>query len=193
MAISQAKLKGNLGAIADYFLDVDTDLGDYYLAEDGEPSTAPPRALGGLAARLEIKGEVTEEHLLRLLDGRDPITGIRLVEYRKDRVAGVDQTASAPKSVSVVWAVGAPEERHAVEQAQDTAVSTLVDYMRRHCVLVRDHGEPQLAKDVLAVAVNHHTSRQTEQQSERGTGPDPQLHTHVLWLLAEREDGRLCI
>ena len=45
MAISQAKLKGNLGAIADYFLDVDTDLGDYYLAEDGEPSTAPPRAL----------------------------------------------------------------------------------------------------------------------------------------------------
>lgn len=45
MAISQAKLKGNLGAIADYFLDVDTDLGDYYLAEDGEPSTAPPWAL----------------------------------------------------------------------------------------------------------------------------------------------------
>jgi TrwC relaxase len=71
-------------------------------------------------------------------------------------------------------------------------VSTLVDYMRRHCPLVRDHGEPQLAKNVLAVAVNHHTSRQTEQQSERGTAPDPQLHTHLVWLLAERQDGRLC-
>jgi hypothetical protein len=94
--------------------------------------------------------------------------------------------------VSVVWAVGAPEERDAVEQAQDTAVSTLVEYMHRHCALVRDHGEPQLAKDVLAVAVNHHTSRQTEQQSERGTAPDPQLHTHLLWLMPERQDGRLC-
>ena len=153
---------------------------------------APPRALGTLAERLGLTGEVTAEHLLRLLDGRHPITGRRLLEYRKDRVAGVDQTASAPKSVSVVWAVGAPEERQAVEQAQDTAVSTLVDYMRRHCPLVRDHGEPQLAKDVLAVAVNHHTSRQTEEQAKRGTAPDPQLHTHLLWLMAERQDGRLC-
>jgi hypothetical protein len=42
--------------------------------------------------------------------------------------------------VSVVWAVGDADERHAVEQAQDSAASTLVDYMRRHCPLVRDHG-----------------------------------------------------
>ena len=192
MSISQAKLKGNLGAIADYFLEVDADLGDYYLAEDGEPEAAPPRALGTLAERLGLTGEVTAEQLLRLLDGRHPITGRRLLEYRKDRVAGVDQTASAPKSVSVVWAVGAPEERQAVERAQDTAVTTLVDYMRRRCPLVRDHGEAQLATDVLAVAVNHHTSRQTEEQAKRGTAPDPQLHTHVLWLMAERQDGRLC-
>jgi conjugative relaxase-like TrwC/TraI family protein len=135
MSISQAKLKGNLGAIADYFLDVDADLGDYYLAEDGEPEAAPPQALGTLAERLGLTGEVTAEHLLNLLDGRHPIIGHRLLEYRKDRVAGVDQTASAPKSVSVVWAVGAPEEREAVEQAQDTAVQTLVDYMRRRCPL----------------------------------------------------------
>jgi conjugative relaxase-like TrwC/TraI family protein len=192
MSISQAKLKGNLGAIADYFLDVDADLGDYYLAEDGSAETGPPWALGTLAERFGLTGEVTAENLLHLLDGRHPITGQRLLEYRKDRVSGVDQTASAPKSVSVVWAVGAPEEREAVERAQDTAVNTLVDYMRRRCPLVRDHGEPQLAKDVLAVAVNHHTSRQTEQQSERGTAPDPQLHTHLLWVLAERQDGRLC-
>ena len=85
MTISQAKLKGNLGAIADYFLDVDADLGDYYLAEDGEPEAAPPRALGTLAERLGLTGEVTAEHLLRLLDGRHPITGRRLLEYRKDR------------------------------------------------------------------------------------------------------------
>jgi len=91
----------------------------------------------------------------------------------------------------VVWAVGDADERHAVEQAQDSAASTLVDYMRRHCPLVRDHGEPQLAKDILAIAVNHHTSRQTEAQAERGTTPDPQLHTQLLWLMAERDDGRL--
>jgi len=92
MTISQAKLKGTLGAIADYFHEVDTDLGDYYIADDGEPETAPPRALGGLAERLGLTGEVTTEHLFRLLDGRHPITGRRLISYRKDRVAGVDQT-----------------------------------------------------------------------------------------------------
>jgi hypothetical protein len=108
MSISQAKLKGNLGAIADYFLEVDADLGDYYLADDGEPEAAPPRALGTLAERLGLTGEVSADQLLRLLDGRHPITGRRILEYRKDRVAGVDQTASAPKSVSVVWAVGRP-------------------------------------------------------------------------------------
>jgi conjugative relaxase-like TrwC/TraI family protein len=192
MTISQAKLKGNLGAIADYFLEANADLGDYYLAGDGEPDTAPPRALGTLAERLGLTGEVTAEHLLRLLDGRHPITGRRLVAYRKDRVAGVDQTASAPKSVSVAWAIGDAGERHAVEQAQDTAVSVMAEYMQRRCPLVRDHGEPQLATDVLAVAVNHHTSRQTEEQAKRGTAPDPQLHTHVLWMFAERQDGRLC-
>ena len=63
-------------------------------------------ALGFLAKRLGLTGPVTAEQLLRLLDGRHPITGKRLIAYRKDRVAGVDQTASAPKSVSVVWAVG---------------------------------------------------------------------------------------
>jgi hypothetical protein len=60
------------------------------------PETAPPPALGRLAERLGLTGEVTAEHLLRLLDGRHPITGRRLIPYRKDRVAGVDQTLSAP-------------------------------------------------------------------------------------------------
>src|SRR5512135_714692 len=192
MTISQAKLKGNLGAVADYFLEANEGLGDYYITEDGAAEPAPPRGLGFLAKRLGLTGAVIAEQLLRLLDGRHPLTGKRLIPYRKDRVAGVDQTASAPKSVSVVWAVGAPEERQAVERSQDAAVATMADYMRRHCPLVRDHGEPQLARDVLAVAVNHHTSRQTEQQSARGTAPDVQLHTHVLWLMAEREDERLC-
>jgi hypothetical protein len=73
--------------------------------------------------------------------------------------------------VSVVWAVGAPEERRAVEQAQNRAVSAMVEHMRRRCPLVRDHGEPELANDMLAVAVNHHSSRETEEQSVRGTAP----------------------
>ena len=42
-----------------------------------------------------------------------------MIPYRKDRVVGVDQSASAPKSVSVVWAVGPPAEREAVETAQE--------------------------------------------------------------------------
>src|SRR5512135_313444 len=107
MTISQAKLKGNLGAVADYFLEANEGLGDYYITEDGAAEPAPPRGLGFLAKRLGLTGAVIAEQLLRLLDGRHPLTGKRLIPYRKDRVAGVDQTASAPKSVSVVWAVGA--------------------------------------------------------------------------------------
>ena len=72
MSISQAKLKGNLGAIADYFLEVDADLGDYYLAGDGEPDTAPPRALGTLAERLGLTGEVTAVSCDRSTAWRSP-------------------------------------------------------------------------------------------------------------------------
>jgi TrwC relaxase len=167
---------------------VETDLGTTTSPRTAKPSTAPPRALGGVASWLGITREVTEDHRLRLLDGRHSITGERLFEYRKDRVAGVDRSASARKSVWVVWAVGAPEERRAVEQAQDRAVSAMVEHMRRRCQLVRDHGEPELANDVLAVAVNHYTSRQTKEQPVHGTASDPQLHTHVLWLLTVAED-----
>jgi hypothetical protein len=43
MAISPSHALGNLGAIADNFLDVDDGLGDYYIAEDGTAPQLPRR------------------------------------------------------------------------------------------------------------------------------------------------------
>ena len=73
----------------------------------------------GQAAGLGLSGEVTTEALQALLEGRDPITGATLGNPLLDRVtssgqvvravAGFDATFSAPKSLSVWWALSGDE------------------------------------------------------------------------------------
>jgi hypothetical protein len=57
--------------------------------------------------------------------GRNPVTGlpIRPVGSDGSRVAGVDMTFSAPKSVSALWAVSGPYRRAQIEAAHRGAVA----------------------------------------------------------------------
>jgi conjugative relaxase-like TrwC/TraI family protein len=183
-------------AVAEYFTDVEAqrNTGDYYAGKDGTPVECPGTWLGSLAERFGAHGDVTVEQLLHLLDGRHPITGERLVPFRKDRVAAHDITFSAPKSVSAVWALAADRLRDEVHQAQEQAVAEAVRYVERHVPLVRRGRNGTIvetASEVLAVAFTHHTSRQTENQADHDLPPDPQVHTHVLLPMARRHDGEI--
>ncbi len=170
--------------------------GDYYLAPDGSPTEAPGRWLSDRETleRLGVDpdGPVAARDFIALMDGRDPGSGrwLRPAGADGSRGGGVDVTFSAPKSVSVVWALSDPWQREQIEAAHARAVERAVAHMREQVPLVRRRYEGQvveeLAKDVLATAYQHTTARGTSQ----GVAPDPQLHTHVVVTGAVREDDR---
>lgn len=79
---------------------------DYY-AGKGE---APGRWAGRGAQFLGLEGELDVERLKALMDGKHPATGERLaVRSGNASTAAIDMTFSAPKSVSVLFAIGDEE------------------------------------------------------------------------------------
>jgi len=193
--LSLDKLKAvSAAAAADYFLDMDRaeDVGDYYIGEDGQPERAKAVVLGKLGRKLGLDGSATYEQFLHLLDGRHPLTGERVRRWQPNGVAAIDMTASAPKSVSVLWAVGDAELRRQVQAAQDKAVTTMLAYIEQSFdVVLRWRQRTEKAESVVAVSFAHHTSRQTAEAAGLEVPPDPQLHTHVLLMMAQRKDGRV--
>src|SRR3954453_6380709 len=96
---------GVLGASsAAYYLDtVASGREDYYLGS-GE---APGVWLGHHAATLGLDGAVQGEDLHAVLEGLYPGSGARLDRPRANRTQGFDLTFSAPKSVSIMFALAA--------------------------------------------------------------------------------------
>ena len=87
---------------------------------------------------------MTPDELQALLEGRDPTTAVPLGTPLIDRtladgrviraVAGFDATFSAPKSVSVWWALtGDP----GLLEAHDTAVRAALDHLERYGATTR--------------------------------------------------------
>src|SRR5581483_12247927 len=78
------------------------------------------------AARLSLAGPVTKAEFEAVLKGFDPKTGERLAALGgrlQDHAAGWDMTFSAPKSVSVLWALSDARDRAPIENAHRAAVS----------------------------------------------------------------------
>lgn len=86
---------------------------------------------------------------------------------------GYDLTLRPPKSVSILWALGTPEQRRALREAHRSAVDAVVAYYESHAVYARrgtrDRGRIETA-GMVAAAFDHRTSR----------AGDPLLHTHVV-------------
>jgi conjugative relaxase-like TrwC/TraI family protein len=109
-------------------------------------------------------------------------------EERVDvRRSGVDVTLSAPKSVSVLFALGDPSVSAQVRAAHDVALRQCLEYLEEQAArLLRGHNtgsaERRIASDgLVAVAFEHRSSRCS----------DPQLHTHVVIAnMARGVDGR---
>jgi conjugative relaxase-like TrwC/TraI family protein len=171
--------------------------GDYYLTPDGELTEAPGRWLSDpeTLARLGIdpSAPVDGPQFVALMEDRDPGTGrwLRPAGADGNRGGGIDVTFSAPKSVSVVWALGDPWQREQIEAAHARAVERSVGYLKQRVPVVRRRYEGQVveehAKDVIATAYRHTTARGVS----GADAPDPQLHSHVVITGAVREDDRI--
>src|SRR5579884_2916237 len=93
---------------------------------------------GRLAAELGLVGRVSAEQFDRLADGRDPNSGIPLIQHRSGKAvedgremthrAGYDLTFSAPKSVSLTALVGGDER---VRVAHRLAVKEAADFVEQ--------------------------------------------------------------
>jgi len=171
--------------------------GDYYLTPDGELTEAPGHWLSDpeTLARLGIDPDapVDGAQFISLMEGRDPGSGAWLRPAGSDgsRGGGIDVTFSAPKSVSVVWALGDPWQREQIEAAHAKAVERSMSYLKERVPVVRRRYDGQVveeqAKDVIATAYRHTTARGVS----GAEAPDPQLHTHVVISGAVREDDRI--
>jgi conjugative relaxase-like TrwC/TraI family protein len=170
---------------------------DYY-AGRGE---APGRWTGKGAELLGLAGDLDVEGLKALMDGRDPATGERLAAGRRTErsTSALDLTFSAPKSVSVLVAIGDPQLSAALISAHEEAVDAAVAYIEQQaCQVRRGHNGTKAERDAglergwekaraepaggfVGAAYRHRMSR----------AEDPQLHTHVVVAnMARGEDGR---
>ena len=145
------------------------------------PGELPGQWYGQQADLLGLNGTVTTEALERLLSGHDPISDVELGLPLKDRtlangktiraVAGFDATVSAPKSLSVLWALtGDP----GFAEAHDVAVQAVLNHLERFgsTTRIRSNGG-RLHPDSQGLIVAGF--RQTTSRAD-----DPQLHTHLV-------------
>lgn len=157
------------GKVSYYLRTVASGVEDYYTGS-GE---APGYWTGASAQRLGLHGQVSERDFVRVLAGLDPrdetpLTGAG--RGRKRTIPGFDATFSAPKSVSLLWALGDPGTSRTVRRAHDRAVAEALGYLERNATSVRRRGQQVKAEGLVGAAFRHRTSR----------AGDPALHTHVV-------------
>ena len=155
---------------------------DYYSGR-GE---APGEWTGSGAGELGLRGRVSAGQFNALLEGADPRDmGERLRAGNSEpSIAAFDLTFSAPKSVSVLFAVAPGEVSAQLVAAHEDAVRAALSYLEREAVFVR-RGKGgfvfEHAGGLIAAAYRHRMSRAL----------DPQLHTHVVAAnLSRGLDGR---
>lgn len=153
-----------------YYLDAVAKGAEDYYTNSGE---APGAWVGAAAAELGLGGTVHDVDLHAVLSGLHPQTLVGLVRANQ-KVPGFDLTFSAPKSVSLLWALTPDRDvARVVMAAHDTAVRAAVGWLERQATFVRRgrNGVHQLdGSGLVAAAFRHRLSR----------AGDPQLHTHVV-------------
>lgn len=161
----------------------------YYLAVAAGSGTGiepAGRWAGAAAAGLGLTGPVDGDALDVVLAGRHPASGAVLSpSHGRVQVAAFDLTFCAPKSVSLLHALGDEDVRRAVQAGHDEAVDTALAYVQDRAAAVRgERSAPRVPAPVaglVAAGFVHRVSRAL----------DPHLHTHVLVAnLGAGPDGR---
>lgn len=178
--VASISARGSAAAALGYYDHLQRD--DYY-SRGGEP---PGRWAGRGAERLSLSGPVTHTEFEAALQGLDPKTGERLAQIGgrgREHSAGWDMTFSAPKSVSVLWALSDGPDREIIEQAHRSAVQAATTRLEATAGWARRGRGGNIREQtagLLMAQFDHHTSRES----------DPQLHTHnFIFNLAPRRDG----
>jgi conjugative relaxase-like TrwC/TraI family protein len=164
---------------------------DYYLTDLARELPLPARWddratrwTGRAAEGLGLRGALDPAALRAVLEGCHPASGHRL---RSDRatVRGFDLTFSAPKSVSVVFALGGDEVARHVVSAHREGVRGALAYIETHGLSAqRGSGEERHivpTTGLVAASFTHGVNRNL----------DPHLHTHVVMAnMVHGPDGR---
>jgi conjugative relaxase-like TrwC/TraI family protein len=181
---------------ANYWIEAVAEGGDDYYTKPGE---APGQWMGELAAELGLSGEVDRAEYTALLAGKHPKTGAVLVKRPEPRtfvdttgkkrtlepILGYDIRFSAPKSVSLLWAIGSKEVQATILRGHDHAIGEALAYLERHaCFVQRGAGGAKIEPGAgfLSMSFLHRSSR----------AGDMALHSHVITANMTRavSDGR---
>jgi len=163
---------------ADYYLELAQQ--DYYTAQGNDPGAW----FGRGADQLGLHGELRSQSFEHLLWGRSPDGKRPLVQNagNPSRQTAWDLTFSAPKSVSVLWALAPEDVRAQIEAAHRQAVGAALGFLEETTGLTRrgKAGARLERADLVFALFSHYSSRAL----------DPQIHTHCLLInLAVRRDG----
>ena len=142
---------------------------EYYL----NAKEAPGQWLGDSLEHLGLDGTVDGDEFHRVLAHAHPADGTRLTDGKSvPKVVGFDATFGAPKSASLVFALGPRGASNEVRNAHDAALREAFDVLQSLARGRREHaGSRLVAGDgLVAAAYRHRTSRAAE----------PHLHTHVV-------------
>ncbi len=171
-------------ANANYWLAAVAQGGEDYYTKPGE---APGEWVGDLADELGLSGQVDAAGYTAILDSRDPQTGAQLLQRpelrfrelpdgrrkRIEPVLGYDVRFSAPKSVSLLYALGSEETRSRVVAVMNDAVRQGISHLEQEaCAVQRGTGGVRIERGsgLVGMAFRHRMSR----------SGDPALHVHVV-------------
>ncbi|MFE5847890.1 MobF family relaxase, partial [Streptomyces niveus] len=176
----QAMRAAKLGRRYMQFVQKDTPF-SRMLNEESERFVRQQKREPNAKERAEIRGRVGAVQF-RSEHGRSPESKeelgrfIKVQEGGKQRnaVAGYDLVFRAPKSVSVLWALGDESVRKAVEQAHVQAITETLEWLEQKATMTRTGvngiAQENVAGGLIATRFRHYDSR---------TG-DPLLHDHVV-------------
>jgi conjugative relaxase-like TrwC/TraI family protein len=152
---------------------------DYY-TKGQEP---PGAWLGTGAEKIGLSGVVKPQELKNVFCGFSPDGTEKLVQNagkmtgKLSRDPGWDLTFSAPKSVSICWAISEPEVQRIFERAHLEAIKTVVSDIEAQTVIRKGKGGYIREQAGLVVATYQHS---TSRAINKNTLPDMELHTHCL-------------
>lgn len=176
------------GGLAEYYSEGETRA-PVWVCVGGSGDVEKAAALVGLSAADRAGGPADMDVVARWLDEGIAPNGARGRGFSERSAHGFDLTFCAPKSVSLLRAVGGDDVlSKAIVEAHDSAVREALEYLYDHAGYTRVHNPETGRKDLVRLpglvmaAYQHETSR----------AGDPHLHTHVLLPNRQaRSDGEL--